>query len=318
MEALSGLPANEDAFLGALQDGYTKLALKERGLFDWVDAAVYAERARAAASGTALPPLEAAAFGITGDAAVALDEARAELGAFVASEGARLRVGRQIGEAQVSYDCWVEEVEEGHQDAEIAECRDGYALLILLIRDLGALPDDMAVVLPEDGEIGGIEISQGDKTVSLDRAFAAAGTGKKLGDVPVTEGEIRDAFAGALAAQPPPPVEFTVNFDFNSARLDNDGFLAVAQAAEEALSREAPEIVITGYADVPGDAGNLALSKARADRVRREVLRELGAREADSPGSKVEVTASGKGAEGLVVDTQRRDRKNRRVLILVR
>lgn len=317
--ALADLPLNEDPYLGGLQEGYTALAVKERDLFDWVDAAEYAARARAAASGRAPEPLEAAAFGIGGEAGTTLAEARQELLGYIASEGAMLRAGRQIADAQVKYDCWVEESEEGLEDP-ITECRDAYALLIILARDLGALPEDMAVVLPEkDGQIGGIEISQGDKTVALDRAFAAAGTGKKLGDVPVTEGEIRDAFAGALGAQPPPPVEFTVNFDFNSSRIDDDGYLEIAKAAEEALGRAAAEVLVTGYADAPGDtSANLALSRSRAARVRQEISRELGARIADSPGAKVEVVTTAKGEQGLIVKTSAAERSNRRVVILVR
>ncbi|MFK7943286.1 MAG: OmpA family protein [Paracoccaceae bacterium] len=318
MESLSELPVQEDAYLAALQEGYTKLALKERALFDWVDAAEYAGRARAASGGTAPEPLDPKVFGIGGDVGTTLAEARLELRGYLASEGAMLRAGRQIGEAQVSYDCWVEEAEEGHQLKEITACRDRYALLILLVRDLGALPDNMAVVLPEkEGTIGGIEITQDDRTVTLDKAFAAAGTGEKLGDVPVTEGEIRDAFAGALAAQPPPPVEYTVTFDFNSSRIDDDGFLEIAKAAELALSRPVAEIIVTGYADAPGATSeNLVLSRGRAARVRREVLRELGSREVTGP--KIEVAATGKGEQGLLVNTGSPERSNRRVVILVR
>ena len=318
VESLSNLPVNADPYLGALQEGYTALALKERSVFDWVDAAEYAGRARAAAGGDRPEPQDPANFDIDGEVATALSEARLELQAFLASEGAMLRAGRQIGDAQVKYDCWVEEAEEGHQEKEISECRDGYALLIVLVRDLGALPADMAVVLPEkQGEIGGIEISQNGKTVTLDTAFAAAGTGEKLGDVPVTESEIRDAFSGALAAQPPPPVEFVVTFEFNSSRLDDDGYLKIAKAAEVALSRPTAEIIVTGYADRPGDtAANLALSRARAARVRREVERELGASE--KPNAKVEVSAAGKGAQNPAVETNAPERENRRVVILVR
>jgi outer membrane protein OmpA-like peptidoglycan-associated protein len=179
----------------------------------------------------------------------------------------------------------------------------------------------MAVVLPEEsgGDPGGIELSQGDKTVALDRPFAAAGTGEKLGDVPVEEGEIREAFADALAAQPKPPVEFTFTFDFNSTRISDEGYLLIAQAAEEALSRAAAEVIVTGYADAPGTGGaNLALSRSRAVVVRREVLRELGVRERAPESKNVSMSVTAKGERDLAVETAGLKRENRRVVILVR
>ena len=314
---MAALPASENPYLSALQNGYAALAQTERDEFDWVDAALFAKRARDAAGGQAPLPLDPEAFNIDGETTALLQEARGELLGFLASEGAMLRAGRQIGDAQVQFDCWVQEAEEGHQTSDIDECREGYALLIVLVRDLGALPADIAVVLPEDGEIGGIELEQNGKRVTLDQAFAAAGTGKKLGDVPVTEGEIREAFAGALSARPKPPVAFTVTFAFNSTKIDEKAFLTIAKAAEEAISRPVAEVIVTGYADAPGSTGeNQVLSRLRAERVRREVLRELGLQPADA--RRAGVTARARGERELAVETSAPDELNRRVVILVR
>ena len=92
-------------------------------------------------------------------------------------------------------------------------CRERFEALMELIRDLAELPGDLAVVLPEEGEIGGIELSQRGKTVRLDRPWAAEATGAELGDVPVAESEIREAFGAALAAQPKPPATYEIYFD---------------------------------------------------------------------------------------------------------
>ena len=314
----SDAPLPEDPYLAALQEGYVRLARAELAEFDWVDGAEFIERAEAVAEGARVAPFKVADRISEGPELEALTAAEAELGGFIASAGAMLRAGRQIGEAQVHFDCWVQEAEEGHQSADIEACREAYTLMMVLVRDLGALPKNMAVVLPKSsGEVGGIEISQDGNTVTLDTAFAAAGTGKKLGDVPVEEGEIRDAFAGALAAQPEPPVKFTVLFASGSTRIDDEGYDVIARAAEEAFSRPAAEFVVTGFTDRTGSGpANRRLSNLRAARVRREILREIGAKSGDT--GKMSVATSAKGATQFADPDDTAGAANRRVEILVR
>lgn len=313
IDRVAALPMNEDPYLGALQEGYLRLARAELAEQDWSDGAFFVRKARLAAQGSTVKPDNPASRSIGDDDRTGLDKGFQQVTGYLASDGAMLRAGRQIGEAQVHLDCWSQEAEEGHQSTDIETCREQFGLMIILIRDLSALPKNMAVVLPEDGEIGGIEVSQGDKTVTLDRPFAAAGTGKKLGDVPVTESEIRDAFAGALAAQPKPPVEFVLTFAFNETRISDTAFEQILAAAEEARSRAAAEVVITGFADALGDAAtNLAISRTRAERVRKAVFFEL--RDAE----KVSITTEAKGERDLAVSARGQEEQNRRVVILVR
>ncbi|MEM7057488.1 MAG: OmpA family protein [Pseudomonadota bacterium] len=312
IDRVAALPLNEDPYLGALQEGYIRLSREELAEFDWDSGALFARKARIAAQGP-VAPTDPASESVDEDAATELGEAFAQVNGFIGSEGAMLRAGRQIGEAQVFFDCWLQEAVEGHQLEEIAECRDQFGLMIQLIRDLAALPKNMAVVLPEDGEIGGIEVTQGNKTVTLDRPFAAAGTGKELGDVPVVESEIRDAFAGALAAQPKPPVEFVLTFDFNDTKITDTAFEQILLAADEARSRDAAEVIVTGFADAPGAApDNLAISRTRAERVRKAVFFEL--REAE----KVSISTEARGERDLAVEATGQEEQNRRVIILVR
>ena len=320
-DAVAALPLTGDPLLDALQEGYVALARAELEEFDWADGAEFNARAAQASTGEAPKPFDPKSRVPDGPEAEALGEAVLELTGYLQKDGARKRAGRQIGEAQVLFDCWVQESQEGHQSEDIERCRTSFQEMMILVRALAQLPGDLAVVLPEkEGEIGGIQLEQAGRQVTLDRAFAAAGTGEKFGDVPVEEGEIRDAFAGALAAQPKPPVKFTLNFDFNSTRISDEAFDLIAQSAEEALSRAAAEVIVTGFTDAPGSPGaNLALSRSRAQAVRREVLRELGEHEAGGRDTKkVSVTARAKGERNLVVESADRQIENRRVEILVR
>lgn len=313
IETVAALPPSTDPYRAALQEGYVTLARKELKAFDWADGAAFTARAQQAASGGDVTPLDPADWRVPDDALEALTKAHAQITAYSRNPGGLLRAGRQIGEAQVQYDCWVEEAEENADPAAIASCRDTYELLIQLIRDLAGLPKNMAVILPKDGEVGGIVLTQDGKDVLLDKAYAAAGTGKKLGDVPVLESEIKEAFAGALAAQPKPPVLFVLTFDFNKTSVSDEAFEQILAITAEVRSREAAEVLVTGHADAPGETAiNLALSRSRAANVRTAIEKEL--RVGENPGYSV----AAKGEKDLAVDTSGIEVRNRRVLVLVR
>ncbi len=315
VESAQALPAPQDPYLAALREGYLKLAAVELAEYDWNDAAEFRGRAVRASNGQRFGPLDPGAMRIPQAAGEGLTTAYVEITNYVASEGAMLRAARQIGEAQVQFDCWVKEAEEGHQVDDIAACRDAYQLMIVLIRDLAQLPDNMAVVLPEEGggAPGGIELAQGGKKILLDRPYAAAGIGEAFGDLPVAEGEIKDAFAGALAARPKPPKEFVITFEFNSTVVDDQAFEAILLAAADARSRPAAEVIVTGFADAVGDgAANLAISRRRAAIVAETIENELRNHE------EVSFQSGGKGERELVVNKPGREEENRRVVILVR
>ncbi|MEO1494068.1 MAG: OmpA family protein [Pseudomonadota bacterium] len=345
LERVEALPPNADPYFAALQEGYVRLAKDELAEFDWDDGAKFLAKARAAAmtavelppasvtnelvrdallararsdaARAATPPTAPAETGVGEPFAADLDAAAKELSAYVQSEGPMLRAARQIGEVQIHYECWLHEASEGDgtadQAAEIDLCKESYMLMIVLIRDLANLPEDMVVVLPEDGDIGGVELKQGATTLTLEKAFAAAGTGEKLGDVAATEREIQEAFAAALASRPPPPKLFEVFFDIGRTRITDDGFEQILLAVEDVKSRAAAEVLVTGFADAPGDGSyNLALSRTRAARVREAIFKEL--REGEVPPFSVEA----KGEKELAIETPKSERANRRVLILVR
>lgn len=314
VERAAKLEVNADPYLGALQTGYLALAKQELAQFDWVDGARYLDKSVAAANGIAVPPLEASERGINRPEDDPLTQGVARLKAYIASEGPMLRAARQIGEAQVHYDCWVEQLEEGHQTDEIQNCRDLFEGTLQLVIDLAELPDNMAVVLPKNGEVGGIELAhQNGNSVTLDQAFAAAGVGDDVGDLPVEEGEIRDAFAAALGAAPPPPAIFEVYFDFNSTRISEAADDQIWKASREAQSRSGAEVLISGHADSVGDAAaNAAISNARAAKVAAALEQDL------PPGHTIEVSLKAVGTKKPAVETRRQEEKNRRVVILVR
>lgn len=316
VDAVAALPLHDDSYTAAVQSGYVDLAREELNEFDWIDGARFAALARAAAAGTPPGPYRIDLRKFPEPLAHELQLGAAELAVFIAHPGARLRAGRQIGEAQIQYDCWVQEAEEGHQTEDIAACREKYQALMVLVRDLGNLPKNLAVVLPKgEGEIGGIELAQGGRTVTLDKEFAAARTGKRLSSLAVLEDEIREAFLPALNARPEPPEAFTITFGFGSAQVRREARATIEAAVAEARSREAAEIAIIGHADAVGPPqANLALSRQRARAVRRAIRRALTKEERTT----IPVMTQGRGERDLAVEVNEADERNRRVVILVR
>ncbi|MGD1925190.1 MAG: OmpA family protein [Paracoccaceae bacterium] len=312
---IAALPVNEDPYLAALQVGYLRFAKAEiETHFDWVDGARFLKRAEAAAAGTAVAPLRLAERGIERPDDDPMVIAAETLRAYISAPGPMLRAGQQIGEAQVHYDCWVEQLEEGHQTTQIAACREDFESALQLVVDLADLPDNMAVVLPKDGETGGIELThQGGNSLTLDQAFAAAGVGDDVGDLPVDEGEIRDAFAPALGAAPPPPEIFEIYFDFDNTQISDEAHEQIMAVARAAAGRDAGEVLIAGHAAAVGDtASNRAIARSRAAGVARAVDRELPG------GHAVEISFRGFGEAKLKIPTVLKEEKNRRVVILVR
>jgi OOP family OmpA-OmpF porin len=131
--ATSSIPqANEtnlsgDDFNHQLARNYRDFANFEANeMYDWSDAALYADKAMAAAAGTPPSPDDMSGRSIKGaDKVAELRKARSRLMAMLAA-GAAQKVPADAASAQANFDCWVEQQEEGWQVADIAACKDEF------------------------------------------------------------------------------------------------------------------------------------------------------------------------------------------------
>lgn len=124
IQAERATPPN-DPFAAALQTGYTTLAREELAESDFGDADTFAVRALKAAAGKPPAPENFGARKIPAEKLPALVDARNKLLA-VLDNGARTSQPGQAANAQLAFDCWMQEQEENFQTGDIAVCRDRF------------------------------------------------------------------------------------------------------------------------------------------------------------------------------------------------
>lgn len=136
VDGVKSLSPQGDAFQQALFTEYVMVAEAERGRYDWGDTAYFLDKARAAAAGQTVLPDDVADRDI---AAGAAEAAAGRQDLMAALDGnARGRAPQVAARAQAAFDCWLEELEEGHQPDDIQACRDRFAAAMA---ELNAAPE---------------------------------------------------------------------------------------------------------------------------------------------------------------------------------
>ena len=228
-----------DAFAAKLQSGYVRLARAEMDENDFTDARVFADRALAAAASAPPAPESLGARKLPQESVPELADARERL-VKALDAGARDSAADDAADAQLSFDCWMQEQEENFQDRDIAECRTNFfaALKRMEIRNLAKAEPEPETPMPQPTPAA-IELP-------------------------------------ARVERTPLSTRFVVYFDFDRASLSGSSEAELARAADAARRTGAAMVRVTGHADRSGPAShNLSLSRSRA----REVvaaLRRLG------------------------------------------
>ena len=124
-----------DSFTQRLADNYRTYALYEADvMYDWIDAAHFAEKAKMAGSGEVVGPERPGDWSIGNETRLKeLQDARAVL-VSVLDDGAREYSPDAAALAQAKYDCWVEQQEEGWQYNHIAACRNEFLAAVRALR----------------------------------------------------------------------------------------------------------------------------------------------------------------------------------------
>jgi OmpA-OmpF porin, OOP family len=110
------------AFTQALTEEYKSFVAEEHDEYDWAAADYFARKGLTAAGGTAVPPEDPANYDLgdaSGDIAAAHQRLLTDL-----NNGGRDAKPAVAAKAQVKFDCWVHEQDEGWQKDEIAACKN--------------------------------------------------------------------------------------------------------------------------------------------------------------------------------------------------
>lgn len=120
MQAPEGSEFNQN-----LYRGYVGLSEAEYAEGDYLDSDVFAKRAIALAQGGQIDPEDIEERSLPADHIAELTEARSRLAAALDAGAANANPSK-AAEAQVYFDCWMQEQEENWQPEDIARCRDAF------------------------------------------------------------------------------------------------------------------------------------------------------------------------------------------------
>lgn len=180
------------------------------------------------------------------------------------------------------------------------------------------VPPAVVVLLPdpETRATGRARVSNEFGAVNLTAARASTLVTGNAAPAPVTlmsEAEIERLFGAALAALPPAPRHFTLQFRFESDALTPESAALIPDILKAVKALPVPEVVVVGHTDTMGDAkSNVALGMKRAETVRTILV------QAGLPPSTIDIASHGEA--DLAVGTRNNvpEPRNRRVEITVR
>lgn len=119
-------PDKGSAFQRSLHQGYADFGRWEFQQADFRDTKYYTDRANLTANGQTVQPVVLSERALASPYQGELVNGRARLMQVVGNTDTTARVPGPAGAAQVYFDCWAEQAEEGHQPEHIAYCKNGF------------------------------------------------------------------------------------------------------------------------------------------------------------------------------------------------
>ena len=125
LEGVKDLEPQGSEFNQQLFAGYVELSARELAEHDYRDSDRFAARAAVAARGDDVRPTAVDERLVAADKHEELSKARGRLMAALFGS-AKGKAPAIAASAQISYECWLQEQEEGHQPDDISDCRNAF------------------------------------------------------------------------------------------------------------------------------------------------------------------------------------------------
>lgn len=141
VDKVRAMPSTADSiFHDQLKYEYTELAAAERSEGDWEDTVVFLERAKAAAAGETMMPEAEGYREIQEKWIKEVTNSRMRMERILGDKDAVKKRPREAALALAGFDCWMQEIEEDHQEEDIAACRAQFEAAMVILENDGCGP----------------------------------------------------------------------------------------------------------------------------------------------------------------------------------
>ncbi|MCP3705955.1 OmpA family protein [Paraburkholderia sp. CNPSo 3274] len=189
------------------------------------------------------------------------------------------------------------------------------ALTLCLCLCACSTPDKITLLPNPDGSVGNVIVHSGGKTQVIDRAYTRADVSKggAIEQTADNKAAVEAQYADLLAAEPPRPRTFTINFVFDSAtQLAPESAATVAELKKVLATWPAPHLTVVGHTDMAGSQEfNDRLSTRRAQSVASFLVKS------GIPAQQIEVAGRGKREPLVHTADGVPNQANRRAVITV-
>ncbi len=176
-------------------------------------------------------------------------------------------------------------------------------------------PDKITLLPDPDGTVGTVVVHNGKQTQVIDKAYTRVDVtqGGAIEQTTDSQSAVQARYGPLLAAQPPRPMTFTINFLFDSAtQLAPESTATVDKLKAVLVSWPAPHLTVVGHTDLAGSQDfNDKLSLQRAQTVARFLVKE------GIPAAQIETAGRGKREPVMHTADGVPNQMNRRVVITI-
>jgi OOP family OmpA-OmpF porin len=177
-------------------------------------------------------------------------------------------------------------------------------------------PPDKVILLPDpDGKVGAVIVRSATGEQTIDKAYAGVDVAKGgvIEKTMDSQASVQARYGELLAARPPRPMTFTINYLFDSSTELAPQSIATVEKLKAVLATwPAPHLVVVGHTDLAGSQEfNDRLSMRRAQTVAAFLIKE------GIPANQIETAGRGKREPLVRTADGVANPMNRRVVITI-